>query len=365
MLHQFITEHQSQIADRAGLLSRTRDPLLHNEPPKQEIFTFLTQVSTTLRDGGDEDAGLTSADSLNSTAGRRGVAMLRGGHPIVEVVQSYGDVCQAVTALAAESRTPISAGDFCVFNRCLDQAIGHAVSEYNRIADEARAAAETQRLGVAAHELRDQLHTAGLSLRSLQSSGAPINGVSGQLLERALGNLTRLVERMLSDVRLGAGVEQREAIELAPFLQEVAMAAVLNAQSRGLTFTMDSETTGTVDGDRQQLMSAIMNLVSNALKFTKPNGDVRLTVRMTATRLFIAVQDQCGGLSETISDIASTFTDRRGTDRSGLGLGLSIAKKVVRSHGGDIAVRNMPGNGCVFTIDMPLVAPKLPETRPH
>lgn len=170
---------------------------------------------------------------------------------------------------------------------------------------------------------------------------------------------------MLSEVRLGADVTLREPIDLAALLEEVAMTAVLNAESRGVTFTLDSETTGSLDGDRHQLMSAVMNLVHNALKFTKPGGDVRVTARMTATRLFIAVQDQCGGLPEPAQQIADTFTDRRSIDRSGLGLGLSIAKKIIRAHGGDITVRNVPSCGCVFTIDLPLVAAAPLGARSH
>lgn len=360
VLDQFIDEYEDQIADRATALSRARDPLLHERPAKAEITTFLAQVASMVRHGG------AAADhALHSTAGLQGANMLRGGHAIADVVQSYGDVCQAVTTLAAEERVRISVEDFCIFNRCLDDAIGHAISEYNRIANERRATGEIQRLGFAAHELRDQLQTAQLSLRALQASGAPIDGTSGQLLERALNNLTTLVDRMLSEVRLGAGMARREPIELAPFLEEVAMTAALDAESRGLTFTLDSEITGAVDGDREQLMSAVMNLVHNALKFTKPGGDVRVTARMTPTRLFIAVQDQCGGLPDPAPQVTNIFTDRRGADRAGLGLGLSIAKKIIRSHGGDIAMRNVPGCGCVFTIDMPVVAHSPVQSRSH
>jgi signal transduction histidine kinase len=361
MLHNFIAEHREQITDRATSLSRARDPLLHSESPTEEVSAFLTQVTTTLRQGTAPSAY--NAAAMTMAAGRNGANMLRAGHPIVDVVQAYGDVCQAVTALAAESRVPISAADFCVFNRCLDDAIGHAVSEYNRITEETRAVAETQRLGFAAHELRDQLQTAQLSLHTLKSSGGSIDGLSGQLLERSLLNLSKLIERTLSDVRLAAGVERREAVELAPFLQELALTAELHANSRGLTFTFDSEVTGRIEADRQLLMSAVMNLVQNALKFTKPGGNVRLTARTTSTRLSIAVEDQCGGIPDSARGVFATFTDRRGTDRSGLGLGLSIAKKVIRAHNGDINVRNMPGVGCVFTIDVPLVAPKFRPAR--
>jgi signal transduction histidine kinase len=359
MLHNFIAAHRDQITDRATLLSRARDPLLHSESPREEVSAFLTQVSTTLRQGKDVAA------PINSTAGRHGANMLRAGHPIVDVVQTYGDVCQAVTALAAESRVPISAADFSVFNRCLDDAIGHAVSEYSRITEETRSVAEIQRLGFAAHELRDQLQTAQLSLHTLKLSGDSVDGMSGQMLERALLNLSKLIERTLSDVRLAAGVERREAVDLAPFLREVATTAELHAQSRGLTFTIESDATGSIEADRQLLMSAVMNLVHNALKFTKPNGNVRLTVRASATRLSIAVEDQCGGIPDSARGVFSSFTDRRGADRSGLGLGLSIAKKVIRAHNGDINVRNLPGVGCVFTIDMPLIASKIRPARPR
>jgi len=363
MLHTFIAEHRDQITDRATLLSRARDPLLHSESPTEEVSNFLTHVTTTLRQGKEPSAYISAA--MNMAAGRTGANMLRAGHPIVDVVQAYGDVCQAVTALAAESRVPISAADFCVFNRCLDDAIGHAVSEYNRITEETRSVAEIQRLGFAAHELRDQLQTARLSLESLKLSGEPIEGLSGQLLSRALVNLSTLIERTLSDVRLAAGVERREAVELAPFLHEVATTAQLHAQSRGLRFTIDSETTSSIEADRQLLMSAVMNLIHNALKFTKSGGTVRLTARTTSTRLSIAVEDQCGGMPDSASGVFTSFTDRRGADRSGLGLGLSIAKKVIRAHNGDINVRNMPGVGCVFTIDIPLVAPKIRPARPR
>jgi signal transduction histidine kinase len=363
MLHNFITTNRDLITARATVLSRRRDARVHPESPTKQIETFLAHVSATLSEGGNANAANT--ESLTCAAGLNGANMLRAGHPIVDVVQSYGDVCQAVTALAAESHVPISAGDFCIFNRCLDDAIGHAVSEYNRIRAEKQSIGELQRLAVAAHELRDHLQTATLSLRALKLSGGPVDGVSGVMLERALVNLTQLVDRTLSDVRLAAGVDRRDTFALAPFLHEVASIAVLHADSRGLKFRIDSNVAAALEGDRQLLMSAVMNLVHNALKFTKPGGEIVLTARTTAARLTISVQDECGGLPDGAAAVFSTFTDRRGADRSGLGLGLSIVKKIIRAHGGEIAVRDNPGTGCVFTIDMPLVAVKFRRARPR
>ena len=68
------------------------------------------------------------------------------------------------------------------------------------------------------------------------------------------------------------------------------------------------------------------------------------------------MEDECGGLPEGGRELFQPFGQRRGRDRTGLGLGLSIARKAVRAHGGDIVTRNMPGHGCVFIIDLPLAS---------
>ena len=62
------------------------------------------------------------------------------------------------------------------------------------------------------------------------------------------------------------------------------------------------------------------------------------------------------GIPDSEGDPFQSFGKRRGRDRTGLGLGLSIARKAVRAHGGDILVRNMPGKGCIFVINVPLAA---------
>jgi signal transduction histidine kinase len=80
-------------------------------------------------------------------------------------------------------------------------------------------------------------------------------------------------------------------------------------------------------------------------------------------RLLIEVEDQCGGIPDTEGDPFQSFGKRRGRDRTGLGLGLSIARKAVRAHGGDIHIRNMPDKGCVFIIDMPRAPTDVPVSR--
>ena len=118
-----------------------------------------------------------------------------------------------------------------------------------------------------------------------------------------------------------------------------------------------------VTADPQLLASAVTNILNNAFKYTRPGSRVVLRVRTADRRLLIEVEDECGGLPEGGGELFQPFGQRRGRDRTGLGLGLSIARKAVRAHGGDIVTRNMPGHGCVFTIDLPLASegePNLP-----
>ena len=99
-----------------------------------------------------------------------------------------------------------------------------------------------------------------------------------------------------------------------------------------------------------------MNLLHNAFKNTPAGGAVILRVHAHGERLLVEIEDQCGGIPESKGDLFQSFGERRGSDRSGLGLGLSIARRAVRAHGGDIHIRNLPGTGCVFAIDVPLAA---------
>ena len=97
-----------------------------------------------------------------------------------------------------------------------------------------------------------------------------------------------------------------------------------------------------------------MNLLNNAFKYTHAGGRVVLRALRTDGHVQIEVEDECGGIPGCADDSFKAFSDRRMNDRTGLGLGLSIARKAIKLHGGDIHVRNLPGKGCVFVIELPL-----------
>src|SRR4029079_5158287 len=156
-------------------------------------------------------------------------------------------------------------------------------------------------------------------------------------------------------------LQRSERVQIAVFLSEIAVVANLHAESRALRFALEHvDPRLALNADRQLLASAVMNLLNNAFKYTPASGRVMLRASGDSGRIRIEIEDECGGIPDNTVDPFKGFADRRRTDRTGLGLGLSIARKAARMHGGDIDFRNLPGKGCVFVIEIPLAVEGTP-----
>ena len=356
MLYEFVD------LNRDAIISRTRDRVRSRPWPsvapgevEHGVPLFLTQLSETLRL--ESTSAPFPADAIGAAAARHGGDLLRLGFTVSQVVHDYGDICQTITALAVEQRAPISVEEFHTLNRCLDTAIAEAVTEHARLTAETRSAEATERLGHAAHELRDSLNTAMLAFHTLKRGAVAINGSTGAILGQSLMSLREVIDRTLSEVRLEAGKQRRTRVPVVTLIDEIAASGMLHSEYRRIQFTVEPvDPALSIDADPPLLMSAVMNLLHNAFKNTPSGGRVVLRARAEQGRLLIETQDECGGIPASMGDLFQVFGDRRGSDRSGLGLGLSIARKAVRAHGGEISIRNMPGTGCVFIIDVPLAA---------
>jgi signal transduction histidine kinase len=279
------------------------------------------------------------------------------GFTMAQVVHDYGDICQAITELALERQWVISTGDFRTLNRCLDDAIADAVTEFSRCRDAQIAADGTERLAIFSHELRNLLNSAMLSFEVLSTGRVGIGGASGAILERSLSGLVDLVNQSLTDVRISAAIQNRERIAIPRFIEEVEASAALDARARNVRFTVVCEQDeSAVEADRQVLGAVVGNLLQNAFKFSRPEGLVTLRTSTDSDCVRIAVEDECGGLPPgDPRDLFRPFA-QRSKDRSGLGLGLPISQRGVEASGGEIAVRDVPGTGCVFTVSLPRVA---------
>ena len=354
MLHDFVTLYRDAIIARARDKVTNRPwPLASTSELEHGVPLFLTQLSETLRL--EETATPFSSTAIGSSATRHGRELLDMGFNVSQVVHDYGDICQAITELAVEQNAPITTDEFHILNRSLDTAIAGAVTEHARITAQSRTSEEVERTGQLSHEIRDILNTALLAYDTLKRGTVAINGSVGAILGRSLIGLRDLVDSSLSDVRMVANHQRRERLLVTSFLNDIATAAGLHGESRGLQFKIDwVDPALAVDADPQILSSAVMNLLNNAFKYTRPGGRVVLRAHKVNERLRIEVEDECGGIPDSRGDPFQPFGERRGGNRTGLGLGLSIARKAVRAHGGDISIRNVPGQGCIFVIEIPL-----------
>jgi hypothetical protein len=115
-----------------------------------------------------------------------------------------------------------------------------------------------------------------------------------------------------------------------------------------------------VDADRPLFASAVSNLLQNAFKFTRASSQVRLRVYSVADRVRLEVEDECGGLPAGAAEAIFRPFEQRGSDRDGLGLGLAISQQAMTANGGEISLRDIPGKGCVFILELPLATPDPP-----
>ena len=345
MLHDFIIQNRSELIRRCRVkLSGRAAPRVTDLELEHGVPMFLDQFVKIVR------AANGPSTAMSETATMHGGALMHQGFTVAQVVHDYGGICQAITELAVETKAPISSLDFQTLNLCLDDSIAGAVTEFGRL----RAEEGTERTGRLAHEIGGLLHSASLAFEVLKSGEVGIGGKTSKVIDRCFIGLRKLVERELAEVRIGSGVLHPQTIVLRDFLDEVATTATLEADARGLTFSVvPVDEHMTVQADHHILTSILANLLQNAFKFTRPGGRVVMRATAIAERVRIDIEDQCGGLASDDFEALFQSYEQMHADLSGMGLGLSICRRGARSSGGDILVANVPGVGCIFTLDMP------------
>lgn len=357
MFQKFLRANRDEILERARARVAARNtPAVTEQELEHGLPVFLDQLADALRR--KQHDGTSDHQALKGSASRHGGDLWRQGLTVKQVVHDYGDICQVVTELAVEQKVPISAEDFRTLNLCLDDAIAAAVEEFTKRLEGSIRDENTERLGVLSHELRNLLNTAMMSFESMKAGRVPVNGSTGLVHGRSLLGLRNLIDRSLTDVRLDADLQHIERVGVSEVIEEVEITASLQAEARQQHFSIESgERTVIVNADRQILIAAVANLVQNAFKFTPKDGKVLLTTRTTSDRVLIDIEDECGGLPTGKAEELFRPFSQRGSDRSGLGLGLSICLKTVKRIDGELRVRDIPGKGCVFTIDLPKQLP--------
>jgi signal transduction histidine kinase len=372
VLHEFLTAHRAELVERCRLkvTNRLAPKAVAESELAHGIPRFLDQLIKTLqveqtsepmesRRVSGPSGGGPAASEIGVTAALHGRELSKHGFTVDQVVHDYGDLCQAITELAFERSTPIEIEEFKTLNRCLDNGIADAVTEYafqrSASVEDSAQRSLSERLGFLAHELRNHIHTATLAVSAIKAGNVGLGGATGAVLDRSLIGMRSLIDRSLADVRVGAGMPPRHRlISLADFIVDVKISGSLEAKARQCNFTVGDVDAGlAIDVDREMLFSAVGNLLQNAFKFTQHQTEVSLNAYAAANRIRIDIEDRCGGLPRGFAAGAFLPFKQSGDDRSGLGLGLAICRRSVKANNGVLTVRDVPGAGCVFTIDLP------------
>jgi signal transduction histidine kinase len=354
VLHEFITLNRDEIIARCRAKVAER---LVPTPTESEINhgvpLFLDQVIQAL-----QHRHLTSESEIGKSAALHGHDLLKRGFTVGQVVHDYGDVCQSITEIAVATDAPIGADEFRTLNGCLDDAIADAVTAYGANQQESSIAEEsargTARLGFFIHELRNLIQTATFASEVLLKGNVGLTGSTAAVLRRSLVSLQSLIDQSIADVRLTRGTQHPHVFSVSNFIRELAAAAALQAASHNVALRVVSPThDAEILADPQHLTAAVNNLLQNAFKFTRTGSTVTLKTIVSADRVRMEVQDECGGLPEgQAAELFHPF-EQRGSDRSGLGLGLAYSQWAVVANRGRLYVRNLPSSGCVFVVDLP------------
>ncbi len=217
--------------------------------------------------------------------------------------------------------------------------------------------AQKQFIADSSHELRTPLTVIRGNIDLLKRNPDPQNQTeSFQAIERESARMQRLVQ----DLLLLAQADARQTVELVPvqlddIVLEVFKETRVLATPRRQQFKLGHFEPVTVEGDRDRLKRAVLNLVDNAIKYTPEEGEITLSLYRGKQWARVEVQDTGPGIPEQDQPLIFDRFYRVDKARTratigGSGLGLAIVKHIVEAHGGRISLKSVPGEGTTFTI---------------
>ena len=224
-------------------------------------------------------------------------------------------------------------------------------------------AARSRLLSDLSHELRTPLATLSAYIDGMEDG---VVASDSQSFETMRGQVSRL-RRLTTDVRAAAAADE-DALDLHPgetdpvaLAQAAVSAAAPRYAARDVVLTYrGASATPSVRGDAQRLAQVLANLLDNSLRHTPPGGHVWVAVQARAEQVLLSVQDDGAGIApDQLEAVFARFhradPARTAADGSGSGLGLTIARAIVRSHGGTLSAASAGrGHGTTMTVRLPM-----------
>ena len=225
--------------------------------------------------------------------------------------------------------------------------------------------------GDVAHELRTPLMALQATIEAMQDGVLPADDEHFETIAGEVRRLSRLIDAMLRLSRLENGTTQVkvERTDMVYLVKSLVSAQHQLFHEKGLHLRFVDETHGDLyaDVDPDLIREAIVNLMSNAMRYTNPDGWVKVSLRPDHSDVLISVQDTGIGIAK--EDIPQTFSRFWRSDVSrervsgGLGVGLAITKEIIDRHNGTILVESELGKGTTFTLRIPQRRPRRAQDR--
>ena len=212
------------------------------------------------------------------------------------------------------------------------------------------------------HELKTPIGALGLlSEAILGAKDQPEEVVRfASRMQNEAKRLTELVQEIIDLSRLQSSdpLQKALAVEVSDVVREAVDQAQFSSEQRGITLEIGEIEDATVIGDREQLITAVHNLVENAVNYSPEHTKVSIVTKRNGNLVEVSVTDQGIGIAESeLNRIFERFyrvDPARSRLTGGTGLGLSIVKHVALNHGGDVKVWSKVGVGSTFTLQLPL-----------
>jgi two-component system sensor histidine kinase SenX3 len=212
------------------------------------------------------------------------------------------------------------------------------------------------------HELKTPIGALGLLSEAILGAKDQPDAVAkfASRMQNEAKRLTELVQEIIDLSRLQSSdpLQKALAVEVSDVVREAVDQAQFSSEQRGISLEIGEVEDATVIGDREQLITAVHNLVENAVNYSPEHTKVSIVTKRNGNIAEISVTDQGIGIAEgELNRIFERFyrvDPARSRLTGGTGLGLSIVKHVALNHGGDVKVWSKEGVGSTFTLQLPI-----------
>jgi len=350
---------------------------VHHSILLDELPAFLVEVGTSLQESDDGNAS-----AHGRLAHEHAEQRWQTGWSLTELIRDYRILRLVVIEhLYEKLARPLRLAELQAVGLALDEAIECAVERYvqqrerelKRLEDDARSHAEVllqadrrknEFLATLAHELRNPLSALRNSLEVVRLSPDSVATIHRfrELMDRQVSQMNRLIEDLLDVARIAQNklALHKESIQLQNAIEEAVQVSMPLMKTRKHRLTLNLATNPlSLIADHTRIIQVFVNVLDNASKYTPEGGEITITAESEGSEAVVRFKDNGLGIApELLPYVFDLFTQaNHASDRpqSGLGIGLTLVKRLVELQGGTI-IATSPGlgHGSEFTIRLPL-----------